>query len=127
MANVQKAVENIYPLVEPFQKPKTKQDIIEPIPKEYEKSRAQKRKQSISPVRPSSKPKVGSNVLNRGSKWVNPNNQFTNTKFTNNPSNQFANKPNVGAHPSSRPFHYVPKRKPVMDSDSDEPDISDSD
>ena len=31
--NVQRAVEHIYPLVEEFQKPKSVQDIKEPIPK----------------------------------------------------------------------------------------------
>ena len=33
VANVQRAVEHIYPLVEAFQKQKTKQDKLEPIPK----------------------------------------------------------------------------------------------
>merc|ERR1719394_1561223 len=37
VANVQKAVEHIYPLVEAFQKQKTKQDKLEPIPKIPEK------------------------------------------------------------------------------------------
>ena len=36
-ANVQRAVEHIYPLVEAFQKQKTKQDKLEPIPKMPEK------------------------------------------------------------------------------------------
>lgn len=33
VANVQRAVEHIYPLVEEFQKPKTKQDMKNPLPK----------------------------------------------------------------------------------------------
>ena len=33
VANVQRAVEHIYPLVEEFQKPKTKSDVAQPIPK----------------------------------------------------------------------------------------------
>ena len=37
VANVQRAVEHIYPLVEAFQKQKTKQDKLEPIPKMPEK------------------------------------------------------------------------------------------
>ena len=39
VANVQRAVEHIYPLVEVFQKPKTKQDKLEPLPKIPEKTK----------------------------------------------------------------------------------------
>jgi TATA-box binding protein (TBP) (component of TFIID and TFIIIB) len=39
VANVQRAVEHIYPLVEVFAKPKTKQDKLEPLPKIPEKTK----------------------------------------------------------------------------------------
>ena len=39
VANVQRAVEHIYPLVEVYAKPKTKQDKLEPLPKIPEKTK----------------------------------------------------------------------------------------
>jgi len=94
VANVQRAVEHIYPLVEVFQKQKTKQDKIEPIPKIPEKPipvKGEKRKRPSSPPLASSRP--------NGS----------------NPSQQ-------------RSFQYVPKKRPVIDNESDDgTDESDSD
>merc|ERR1712018_781426 len=43
VANVERAVHHIYPLVEEFQKPKTSNDIKDPIPKTPEKTKGQKR------------------------------------------------------------------------------------
>ena len=102
----------IYPLVEPFQKPKTKQDMIDPMPKGFEpKSKAEKRKRSASPL--ASKPNGLPNFIDRRN------------------VNQFggASGPpgNSGYAGPGRSFQYVPKKRPVLDSDSDEVDSSDSD
>jgi len=97
VANVQKAVEHIYPLVEAFQKQKTKQDKLEPIPKIPEKVKGEKRKTPSSPTLPPPSKANGSN-------------------FGNYSSN------------SSKSSHYVPKKRPVLNDDSDnETDESDSD
>jgi len=99
VANVQKAVEHIYPLVEVFQKQKTKQDKLEPLPKIPDTKpikQAEKRKRPASPPLPPSKP----NGSNFGS------------NFGSNSSQQ-------------KSFHYVPKR-PVMNNDSSD-DGTDSD
>merc|ERR1719414_2785808 len=55
VANVQRAVEHIYPLVEEFQKAKTANDIKDPIPKTPEKTKGQKRPNSSSALASSSK------------------------------------------------------------------------
>merc|ERR1712223_439739 len=97
VANVQRAVEHIHPLVEIFQKPKTKQDVSEPIPKMPEKVKGEKRKRPSSPTLPPPSKANGSN-------------------FGNYSSN------------SSKSSHYVPKKRPVLNDDSDnETDESDSD
>jgi len=97
VANVQRAVEHIYPLVEAFQKQKTKQDKLEPIPKMPEKVKGEKRKRPSSPTLPPPSKANGSN-------------------FGNYSSN------------SSKSSHYVPKKRPVLNDDSDnETDESDSD
>lgn len=107
VANVQRAVEHIYPLVEVFQKPKTKQDKLEPLPKIPEKTKGEKRKMpsapnSIAAPRPPP-PSMRPNGNNPGS----------------NPVSQNQN--------NSRSFQYVPKKRPVLQDDSDESDETDSD
>ena len=110
VSNVQRAVETIYPLVEPFQKPKTKQDMIDPIPKEFEqKSKGTKRKRSASPL--AQKPNGLPKFIDRRNV-----NQFGGA------SGPLANSGSAGP---GRSFQYVPKKRPVLDSDSD--DSTDSD
>eukprot|EP00093_Oithona_nana_P012231 12231.XXX_27512_26322_1 [CDS] Oithona nana genome sequencing. len=55
VANVQRAVEHIYPLVEEFQKAKTANDIKDPIPKTPEQTKGQKRPKSSPALASSSK------------------------------------------------------------------------
>jgi len=93
VANVQRAVEHIYPLVEEFQKPKTKADLHQPIPKVPEPEKGEKRKRSATPPpRPPVSTKASSMNMNN----------------------------------SQRSFHYVPKKRPVLDED-DGTDETDSD
>ena len=107
VSNVQRAVEMIYPLVEPFQKPKTKQDLIDPVPEEFEQiSNGTKRKRSASPLAPKSKPNGLPNFIDRRNA-----NQFGGA------SGPLANSGSAGP---GRSFQYVPKKRPVLDSDSDE-------
>ena len=102
---MQRAVETIYPLVEPFQKPKTNQDKIDPIPKEFEqKFKAEKRKRSASPLAPRS------NGL--------PN--FIDRRNVNQFGGASGPLANSGSSGPGRSFQYVPKKRPVLDSDSDE-------
>ena len=97
-------------MVEPFQKPKTNQDKIDPIPKEFEqKFKAEKRKRSASPLAPKSNGVP--NFIDRRNI-----NQFGGA------SGPLANSASSGP---GRPFQYVPKKRPVLDSDSD--DSTDSD
>ena len=102
---MQRAVETIYPLVEPFQKPKTNQDKIDPIPKEFEqKFKAEKRKRPASPLAPRS------NGL--------PN--FIDRRNANQFGGASGPLANSGSSGPGRSFQYVPKKRPVLDSDSDE-------
>jgi len=111
VANVQRAVEHIYPLVEAYQKQKTKQDKLEPIPKIPEKPiKGEKRKRPSSPPLPPSK----SNGSNFGSRYGNNSSQVG-SKFGNNSS-------------QDRSFVYVPKKPTIINNESDdETDESDSD
>lgn len=104
VANVQRAVEHIYPLVEVFQKPKTKQDKLEPLPKIPEKTKGEKRKMPSAPAPPRPPPPSRPNGNNPGSNPVSQNTQNQN-----------------------RSFQYVPKKRPVLQNDSDESDETDSD
>ena len=107
---MQRAVETIYPLVEPFQKPKTNQDKIDPVPKEFEqKSNGTKRKRSASPLTP--KPNGLPNSID-----------CRNINQFGGASGPLSNSGSAGP---GRSFQYVPKKRPVLDSDSD--DSTDSD
>lgn len=101
VANVQRAVEHIYPLVEVFAKPKTKQDKLQPLPKIPEKTKGEKRKMPSAPAAPRPPPPSRPNGNNPGS----------------NPVSQNQNKS----------FQYVPKKQPVLQNDSDGSDETDSD
>lgn len=50
--NVQRAVEHIYPLVEIFQKPKSRDDLSNPVPKAITQNKSKKRAQPPPPARP---------------------------------------------------------------------------
>jgi len=114
VANVQRAVEHIYPLVEVFQKPKTKQDKLEPLPKIPEKTKGEKRKMPSAP-NPIAAPRPPPPSM-RPAPPSRPNG--------NNPG---SNPVPQNTQNNSGSFAYVPKNRPVLQNDSDDSDESDSD